>query len=78
MDARSAVNKCNSVDNGTVDRLVNLYQITNGCERHIASANSSVVTVVAPQDFNTIHDVARAVALPYTGIVVFFLVTHCE
>ena len=66
-----------SVDSGVVDRLVNLYQITNGCERHIASANSSVVTVVAPQDFNTIHDVARAVALPHMGIVVFFLVTHC-
>ena len=66
-----------NADIGIVDHLVNLYQVTNGQERHIASANSSAVTVVASQEFNAIHDVARAVALPHTGIVVFFLITHC-
>ena len=66
-----------NADIGVVDRLVNLYQITDGQERHIASANSSTVTVVASQDLKTIHDVARVVALPHIGIVAFFLFTHC-
>ncbi len=66
-----------SADTGVVDRLVNLYQVTDGQERHIASANSSTVTIVASQDFKTIHDVAGVVALPHIGIVVFFLSTHC-
>lgn len=66
-----------NADIGVVDRLVNLYQVTGGQERISASANSSTVTVVGSQGFNTIHDVARVVSLPHTGIVVFFLVTHC-
>ena len=66
-----------NIDNGVVDQLINLYQVTDGYKKLIASANSSVVNFVAPQDFNIIRDVARAVALPHTGIIVFFLITHC-
>ena len=66
-----------NADIGVVDRLVNLYQVTDGQERYIASANSSTVTVVASQHLKTIHDVARVVALPHIGIVAFFLFTHC-
>ena len=66
-----------NADIGVVDRLVNLYQVTDGQEWHITSANSTTVTIVASQDFITIHDVARTVALPHIGVVVFLLLIHC-
>ena len=64
-----------NINSGVVDRLVNLYQVTGGYERRVAYANNSVSVTL--QDFNTIHDIVKAVALPYIGFVIFFLVTHC-
>ena len=66
-----------NADIGVVDRLVNLYQVTDGQERHVASANGSTVTLVASQHLKTIHDVARVVALPHIGIIAFFLFIYC-
>ena len=66
-----------NADIGVVDRLINLYQVADGQERYIASANGSTVILVASQHLKTIHDVARVVALPHIGIIVSFLFTHC-
>ena len=59
-------------NSGFVDRLVNLYQVVNGTEKHVACSNG-----VTLKDFKTIPDVMRAVGLPHIGIVGFFLGTHC-
>ena len=59
-----------SIKSGVIDRFVNLYQVTGGYERRVAYANN--IFFVTLQDFNTIHDVVKAVTLPYIGFVIFF------
>ena len=64
-----------NVNTGFVYRTTNLYQTISGSKRLLAYNNGT--EVVTLQHFTTLPDRKRVVGLPHTGIVGFFLATHC-
>ena len=64
-----------NVNTGFIYRTANLYQIISGNKRLLAYSNGT--EVVTLHHFSTLPDRKRVVGLPHTGIVGFFLATHC-
>ena len=64
-----------NMNTGFVDRIANLYQVIDGNKRHLAYNNGTKTVTLC--ESMTVSALKRAVGLPHSGIVGFFLATHC-